>query len=394
MKVTAVEAIPLRARPAETYWGARTWSADSGADIGGYPTPARRRYVYSATIDTCLVRVESDDGVVGWGECKAPVAPEVAAELVEQLLAPIALGTELSDVTVTWERMYAGMRVRGHASGFWLEALAGVDIALWDAWARTLGQPLHALLGGAFRRAVPVYASGIPARPIVGAAADELRAEAEGLRDAGWPAVKVAIGVDPRSDLESVRIVRDAFGPDGQVFADAAGAYDVRQALAVGRGLAELGVGFFEMPIPPENVHGYRELAARLDIPLALDSLTGRAQALEFLRADALHILQPDVCRAGGVTEAMRIAALADAFGAQATPHVSIGSAVHFAASLQCAAALPNISIMEHWIGTNPLATVAPDLDTPSAGVRRVPGTPGLGVTVDEATVRTMRSRR
>jgi L-alanine-DL-glutamate epimerase-like enolase superfamily enzyme len=116
-------------------------------------------------------------------------------------------------------------------------------------------------------------------------------------------------------------------------------------AAVVGRGLEALGVGFFEMPTAPENIDGYRVLADKLDIPLALDSLAGRHRALEFLRAGALHVLQPDVCRAGGITETMRIAALADAFGAVATPHVSIGSAVHFAASLQCAAAMPNFEI-------------------------------------------------
>ncbi|MGI8880387.1 MAG: mandelate racemase/muconate lactonizing enzyme family protein [Jatrophihabitans sp.] len=396
MKIVRVEAIPLRAEPQEIYWGARTWSADRGATLSGYPPQQRRRYVYSETIDTCLVRVETSDGVIGWGESKAPVAPEVAAEIVNQLLAPVALGSSLTDIAVTWERMYAGMRVRGHASGFWLEALAGVDIALWDAWARTLGQPVHVLLGGAFRTDVPVYASGIPARRIAAdpSAAEAIRTEADRLVAAGWTAIKVAIGIDPEADLDSVRIVSEALGANGTVFADAAGAYDVRQALHVGRGLEELGVGFFEMPVPPENIDGYRSLAARLDIPLALDSLATRAQSLEFLRAGALHILQPDVCRAGGITETMRIAALADSFGAIATPHISIGSAVHFAASLQCAAAIPNLQIMEHWIGTNPLAAVAADLDVPTGSVRRVPTTPGLGIEVDEAVVVSLRSHR
>lgn len=396
MKVVSVEAFPLQAQPAETYWGARTWSSDRGGDIGAYPVETRRRYIYSPTIDTCLVRIQSDDGVVGWGECKAPVAPVVAATLVRDLLSPLVIGTSLDEVTVTWERMYAGMRVRGHASGFWLEALAGVDIALWDAWARTLGQPLHALLGGAFRSAVPVYASGLPARASSAGRAgqDELRNEAHRLHDNGWTAVKVAIGVDPRGDLASIETVREVFGPDAVVLADAAGAYDVRQAVFVGRGLTDLGVGFFEMPVPPEQVDAYRYLAARLDVPLALDSLSTRHQALEFLRAEALHVLQPDVCRAGGITETMRIAALADAFGAIATPHVSIGSAVHFAASLQCAAAIPNHQIMEHWIGTNPLGrTVAPDLDEPADGVRRLSGGPGLGINVDEAAVRQLAER-
>ncbi|HWB35998.1 MAG TPA: mandelate racemase/muconate lactonizing enzyme family protein [Rugosimonospora sp.] len=384
MKVVAVEAIPLRVPPpGEKYWGARTWGSTSGP---GYPPPARRRYAYSPTIDTVLVRVETDGGITGWGECKAPVAAPATAAIVTELLAPIALGTGLDEIAVTWERMYAAMRVRGHDSGFWLEAISGVDIALWDAWGHALGQPVWALLGGAFRREVPVYASGLPAAGTPEGLAD-LHARAEVLRSQGWTAVKMAIGVSPEADLASVRTVRRVFDT---VYADAAGQYDVRQALHVGRGLQDAGVGFFEMPVPPENIDGYRELATRLDLPLALDSLATAHRALDFLRAGALHVLQPDVCRAGGITGTMRIAALADAFGATATPHVSIGSAVHFAASLACAAAMPNFQVMEHWIGDNPLAAVAPDLDGPRDGHRRVAAGPGLGIAVDEATVRTL----
>lgn len=359
---------------------------------GSYPTPARRRYIYSPTIDTVLVRLETEGGVVGWGECKAPVGATITASLVNELLAPLVLGSRLDEISVTWERMYAAMRVRGHDSGFWLEAIAGVDIALWDAWGRTLGQPVHTLLGGAFRREVPVYASGIPA-----AQRDEgkrsVREQAEQLKAQGFTAIKLAIGVDIATDIQSVAVVRDVLGPDGRVFADAAGQYDFAQALEVSAHLADLDVGFFEMPIAPENLDGYRRLAERSTVPLALDSLTNRHRALEFLMAGALHVLQPDVCRAGGITEVMRIAALADAFGATATPHVSIGSAVHFAASLQCAAAMPNFDIMEHWIGNNPLARqIAPDLDRPENGIRVLGSGPGLGIAVDESAVRSLSS--
>ena len=112
---------------------------------------------------------------------------------------------------------------------------------------------------------------------------------------------------------------------------------------------------------------------AQLEIPLALDSLATRHRALEFLRVGALHVLQPDVCRAGGITETMRIAALADAFGAQATPHVSIGSPVHIAASVQCAAAMPNFAVMEYWVGVNPLNDIATGTPVPVASTHPRP---------------------
>lgn len=389
MKIAKLETYALHAPPRETYWGARAWSETHGAALVSYPPAERRRYVYSATIDTVLVRIETADGVVGWGEAKAPVGARATAAIVADLMAAIVIGSRLDEIVRTWDRLYTGMRVRGHDSGFWLEALAGVDIALWDAWARTLGQPVSALLGGRYRDSVPVYASGVPGAP-AGSGVDgqrSVREEATRLRARGYDAVKVAIGVRPEDDIASVRTVREVFGPAAAIYADAAGQYELPQAIRVGRALTELGVGFFEMPLPPEDLDGYAALARRLDIPLALDSLATRHRALEFLRAGALHVLQPDVCRAGGITETMRIAALADAFGAQATPHVSIGSAVHWNASLHCAAAMPNFSVLEHWVGTNPLAAIAADTATVSGGRCAVPDGPGLGLTVDESTV-------
>ncbi len=390
MKITAIEAFAVRAAlPAgQTYWGAKTWSSDRGMRVSSYPTESRRRYIYSPTIDTVIVRVETDEGIVGWGESKAPVGAKVTAALVEELLAPLVLNTRLDEIAVTWERMYAAMRVRGHDSGFWLEALSGIDIALWDAWGKTLHQPVASLLGGAFRDDVPVYASGIPAAPGPDGR-DSVRTQAEALLERGFHAIKVAVGVDPQTDIDAVRIVREVLGSDGRVFADAAGQYDVAQAIDLAARLKEFDVGFFEMPIAPENIDGYRRLAEKSDIPLALDSISGRYRALEFLRVGGLHILQPDVCRAGGISEVMRIAALADAFGAIATPHVSIGSAIHFAASLQCAAAIPNFDIMEHWIGNNPLAeSVAANIDVPLDGVRTLGRGPGIGISIDEDAVR------
>jgi len=391
MKVSAVDTFVVKGKPTQTYWGARAWGSGDGLELAPYPPEARRRYVYSATIDAVLVRVRTEDGGEGWGEAKAPVGATATRRIIDELLAPIVLGARLDEISLVWDRMYAGMRVRGHDSGFWLEALAGVDIALWDGWSRHCGQPLHAMLGGRYRSTVPVYASGVPAAgPGSGTAGqDVVRAEAQNLQDLGYTAVKVAIGAAPDTDLDSVRTVREVFGK-GAVYADAAGQYDFPQAVRVGRELQELGVGFFEMPLPPEDLDGYARLAGKLDIPLALDSLATRHRALEFLRAGALQVLQPDVCRAGGITETMRIASLADAFGAQATPHISIGSPIHIAASLHCAAAMPNFSVLEYWIGENPLAAIATDVPVPAAGRLTVPVTPGLGITVDDEALQVL----
>ena len=192
MKIVEVEAFPIQARPSDSraYWGSRAWGDERPAGQAElsteYPVPLRRRFVYSSTIDTVVVRIETDDGKVGWGEAKAPVAPQVTAGIVDLLLKDILIGADPRDVLVLWERMYAGMRVRGHRAGFYLEAIAGVDIALWDLAGQAASAPISTLLGGKMRESIRVYASGIPALPLEApdAAIDDLGEEACALQAA------------------------------------------------------------------------------------------------------------------------------------------------------------------------------------------------------------------
>jgi D-arabinonate dehydratase/D-galactarolactone cycloisomerase len=275
------------------------------------------------------------------------------------------------------------MRVRGHRAGFYIEAIAGADIALWDLAGQAAGAPISTLLGGRIRESVRVYASGIPSLPLEAPdeAIAELVAEARGLRDAGYTGVKMAIGRGVRGDLRAVRAIRDALGPSFAVYVDAAGVYSRADALRLGQALEELDIGFFEMPIPPEDVEGYAELARALAIPIALDSIMTRHETVELIRNRAIDIVQPDVCRAGGITECRRIAELADCFGLAYQPHVSIGSAIHVAASAHLAVAMPNSIVCEYWIGENPIgASVAATPAQLRDGYLHAPSGAGLGI--------------
>jgi D-galactarolactone cycloisomerase len=391
MKIVAVECFAIRKAPAKgpAYWGKRTWGgplSNRNSEISAeYPTPVRRKYIYSETIDTTLVRVTTDDGLIGWGEAKAPVAPDVASSIISQLLVPIVMGADPREVVLLWERMYAGMRVRGHDTGFYLEAISGVDIALWDLAGQAAGVPIHTLLGGSFRNPCRVYASGLPALPRDADPRDfeDLAQGAQDIKARGFTALKVALGRGIEGDIKSLRTIRSAVGDDFLLFADAAGVYDVGQALQIGRVLEDLNFGFFEMPIAPEWIEGYARLANELDIPLALDSLANRHQTKDFLIRGALGVVQPDVCRAGGITECRKIAELADTFGVAFAPHVSVGSSVHFIAAAHLAAAMPNTLIAEYWFAENPLGDELSEeplqLD---AGFLRVPLKPGLGVKI------------
>jgi D-arabinonate dehydratase/D-galactarolactone cycloisomerase len=393
MKISNVSTYAIQKKPidAKPYWGSRAWGAQESArqrEISSeYPTPYRRRYCYSETIDTVIVTITTDDGLVGFGEAKAPVAPRVTKAIIDELLAGIVIGEDPRNHLVLWERMYAGMRVRGHRAGFYLEAISGVDIALWDLAGKLAKQPIYQLLGGSFRNPVRVYASGLPALPDEAPqeAFQELAAEAESIHARGFTGLKMALGRGLRGDLRSVRAVRDRLGPDFIIYTDAAGVYDRAQALRLGRELEELGAGWLEMPIFPEDVEGYVELAKALDLPIALDSLTSRFEARELIRLGGIDIVQPDVCRAGGITECRRIAELADNFGLAFAPHISIGSAIHFAATAHMASAMPNTLTSEYWIGDNPIGDRI--LESPlrlENGYLETPNGPGLGIAIRE----------
>jgi D-arabinonate dehydratase/D-galactarolactone cycloisomerase len=389
-----VEAFALAApNPARRpYWGKAAWGqprelADE-ALWQPYPPPGRMRPFYSGTIDTVIVKIVADDGSIGWGEAKAPVAAGATREIVAGLFAPILVGADPFDFEVIWTALYAAMRLRGHTSGYHLEAISGIDIALWDLVGKATGRPIHKLLGGAFRERVKVYASGVPATRAGPGEPDHQRMmDAVGeIRERGFLGLKMGIGLGFDADLASVVAVRETVGPDFPIFVDAAGNYDAAGAIRLGRELEALGVGFLEAPLPPEHLEGYAEVARHLALPIASDLIVSRYQALEYFRRGALDIVQPDVCRAGGISELRRIAALAEVFGAGFTPHISIGSAIHFAASLQVAASVPGLVQMEYWYGENPLGDSvlhAPALAV-SDGHVAVPAGPGLGVDIDE----------
>lgn len=397
MRITNVEAFALKVPSpvAQTYWGSKAWASGAGvtdideahASWEEYPPRWRMRATYSNTINTVIVKITTDTGVVGYGEAKAPVAAEATRQVVLDLLAPVATGADPLDIDVLWERMYSTMRLRAHQSGFLLEAISGIDLALWDVAGKALGVPAHKLLGGAYRHRVKVYASGLPGlkEGDDASARRQLQESARTLAGRGFRAIKLAVGFGIECDVETVRLVREAVGKNMVLLCDAAGNYGVDEAARLGRALEPLNVGWLEAPIPPEHIEGHRQLAQSLDVPIATDLLSSRYQVRDFLVRSALDIVQPDVCRAGGLSECRRIAYLADTFGAGFAPHVSIGSAIQFAASAQLAAAAPNFVIMEYWIGENPIGDAI--LRSPMRlddGMLVVPPDPGLGLDIIE----------
>jgi len=331
---------------------------------------------------TTLVKITTDQGIVGWGEAHAPAAPRVHARVITDLLAPILIGQDARNVGPLWDKMYSSQRLRGYATGFYTESIAGVDIALWDILGKALGTPVYQLLGGKYRSKIPTYRSaGTPD------SAEEAIAE-------GFTAVKMGLfkgaGGD---DFDRVAKVSAAVGKRGQLLVDSLGAFKLHEAIQVGRKLDALGnIGWFEDALMPEDTAGYPVLAEALDTAVCVgETLSNRFQFRDLFVKRGADIVNPDVGRAGGITECKRIADLAETFGLLWSPHVSIGLPPYVAASLHLAVATPNAVIMEGGnihkaadVGGSRGNVLLKEPIKFEPGAAVVPEGPGLGIEFDE----------
>jgi D-galactarolactone cycloisomerase len=290
---------------------------------------------------TVVVEVVTDEGIVGWGEslCHGQQPPEIAAAFIRHCYRPLLLGRDPFDVEVLWEEMYARSRPFGQA-GASVNAASGVDIALWDVIGRSLNLPVHKLIGGAFRTEVKPYATGfyrLKDRKYPEAAVEE----ALGHISEGFEAMKLKTGFGVEADVKYVHAVREAVGPDARLMMDANCAYDAASARRILLECRDAKLHFFEEPLAPEDLEGYREIKNLTETYVAAgENVFGKTGYRDWVSRKALDILQPDLCSSGGFTECKKIAALAQAWNTALVPHVW-GSGIGLAASLQFIATLP-----------------------------------------------------
>lgn len=375
MSITKIEAIPVRIKRDEAYLG----SLPKDINPEAYFTRPPYRALYSAYFETAFVKITTADGAIGWGEALAPVAPEVVSAIIEQLLAPVLMGRDPLDGNVLWNLMYDLMRERGYYGGFMLDAISACDTALWDLRGKILNQPVYQLLGGAYRDRVACYVSGLP-RPT---AAERVEL-ALAFVDKGFKAFKLAAGHGVRADRASVAALRKALGDEATLLLDAHWVYALDEAVQLGHALTDLNVGFFEAPINPEDVESHAQLAAAVAVPIAHgETERTRYQFRPWLMRKAADILQPDVGRAG-ISEVIKIAAMAEAFNVKMAPHLSVGLGICIAATIQAAAAIPNFYLLEY---QPPVFEIANRLlKSPlicDAGCYEIPTSAGLGVELD-----------
>ena len=352
------------------------------------PFTSARGWLYT-TRSSCVVEVETDAGVTGWGECYGPAAVNKA--LIETQYAPRVVGRDPFDVEAVWEDLYNRIKDYG-AQGFSITALSGIDIALWDIMGRATGLPVHKLIGGAHRKEILAYATGlyfIDMDRLV----EEAVEEALEYKEQGFRAIKMKIGLgDPKLDVRRVRAVREAIGPDVALAVDANHCFTVPQAIRLGRMLEELDLLWFEEPISPEDHEGYVQVTQALDLAVAGgENDFTRWGFRDVIAKKAMDIVQPDVCAAGGISEMRKIATLASAFGVECVPH-AWGSAIGLAATVQFLAALPDQPpafrpippMLEFEQTPNPLRDeLAREPIVQRRGIVAVPDGPGLGIEVD-----------
>ena len=354
----------------------------------GYRWSETNNSLYSVHFEAAMVKVTLSSGQEGWGEPQAPLAPEIACQIVELLLRPAVEGLPFDGLPATVkairDRMYATMRVRGQTGGFMLDAIAGVDIALWDLAGKMAGRPVAALLSASTPKpTVPCYLSGL--------SGDSNRDRVERARRAWGKGFRTFKLFHDRTEEELFDLferLRDALGPRAEIAVDALWRLQPGTAHHFGARLDDLGCLWLECPLQPELVEEHAALARRIRTPVALgESYRSRFEMKPFLASGCASWLQPDLGR-WGITEAAALAS-EERSGCRIVPHISIAMGPQIAAALHLSASFANIPIAEY----NPAVFDVANrfLNRPVAmdgAAYRIPEGPGLGIEIDESAVR------
>ena len=354
------------------------------------------------TFDAALLRIETDTGIVGWGEAKnaAGSAGNYAAlvRLINAEFGPAVIGLDARDTSVIWEMLYSGVRYghardRGHAMpemgrrGLNIAAISAIDIALWDIRGKAAKEPVWRLLGGRKADRLPAYASG------GWADAQGIGAQLKSYIDAGgFTSVKMRVGAmdgQPIVSAERVQAARAALGSRIEIMVDSHGTFTVAEAKRFAHLVRDCNLAWFEEPVTADDKTGIAEVRAACNIPIACgESEHTRFDFRDLITARAVDILQPDPAVAGGITELMRISALASTYNLRLAPHLWTGAPAFFAGLHVCAAS-PASYILEYSLGANPMLH---DLIEEKIEVRDgdilIPDRPGLGITIREDVVK------
>jgi len=336
---------------------------------------------------TLLIRVRVDEGLVGWGEC-SPMNSRVIQSHITHSLAPIILGMDPFDLERIIEECFVRTyKIAGQAQAI---AFSGIEIALWDIMGKALGEPVHRLMGGTYRRKIRMYASSMRRDISPWEEADRMEALVE---ERGFTAVKVRVGskfgfdadASPARSEEVVREVRERLGDDVEIMVDANSCFTAPRAIRLGRYLEEQGVFHFEEPCPYTDLESTARVARALDIPVAGGEQDWDIRRFkDMMTMGAVDIVQPDLIKVGGFSACKKVATMADAFGLVCTPHQTqpLGTVanLHLVASTPCCRYSQEYNIESHpW-----RSRIFRDPPEVRNGFMEVPRGPGLGVEINE----------
>jgi galactonate dehydratase len=379
--VARVEVFTLT-QPRETpYLGALR--PGEAVNPNGYIVRKGNRTVYPTFDRSVLVRITTKAGTVGWGETYGIVAPGAVAAIINDLLAGFVVGRTAENPSAVYDDLYDMMRVRGYTGGFYVDALAAIDIALWDIAGREAGVPVAALLGGG-RATIPAYVSGLPERTRA-----ERAALARHWQDRGFDAFKFATPVADDGPAAEMETLRAALGPKAKIAADMHWNQTADEALALIAAMAPHDPWFAEAPVWTEDIAGLEKVSKGTDIPIAVGEEWRTVWDMRH-RIDRcrIAIVQPEMGHKG-ITNFTRIGALAAERGIEVIPHATVGAGIFLAASLQAASTLPTLTGHEfqHSIFEPNRRLLTGDMDC-REGLYHLPGGPGLGVRPSDDALR------
>lgn len=338
---------------------------------------------------TTIAEVYTDEGIVGLGEAFG-FSPMAIKAVIDYSFKPLLLEENPIDTNRLWDKLYTVTRMEGQ-KGIAIQALSAIDIALWDIKGKFFNTQTANLLGGKYRDKVETYPTGLYRRDVP----DQTQAlvdEALGYLNDGYTAMKLKIGFGLQDDLQKIRSIRKAIGPNVRLMLDANCAYNASEAIWLAKRIEDCDIYWFEEPIPPEDIHGHLEFKRQVNIMLAAgESEFTRYGFRDLISQRAVDIIQPDTCGAGGYSEMMKIIALATTWNIRCIPHVW-GSAVGLAANLQLQAAMPHYptslkpeeSLIEFDRSPNPLREELVEEEFEMEGTKIIiPTKPGLGISLD-----------
>lgn len=372
--IKSVEALALKIPRDVPYLG----PLEKGNTVNekGYFVRPGNKSVYSVHDQSVLVKITTESGAYGWGECVGFVVPEAAVAIITELIGPLIVGRDPNDVVMIYEDLYNMMRVRGFFGGYYHDSIAAVDIALWDLKGKLLKLPLCQLLGSARHKQLPAYVSGLPMPTI-----PERATLAKSWIDKGFKAFKFASAVSHDGIVKEMEALRKATGDDTNILIDMHWKFTAAEAISLISRLEDYNLYVAEAPVAPEDIKGQAMVVRSVKTQVAIgEELRTVYEYRPRFEEICMHVIQPEMGRTG-ITSFWNICQMALAFNNTVMPHASIGIGIFQAASLQVSAALSNLVYHEyqHSIFDNNLKYLKGNMKC-EAGFYHLPDGPGLGV--------------